>query len=303
MNKVIVEEAIDELETILDWVRWSISRFHEAELHFGHGTDNALDEAVSLILHSLSLPQHTSEQLFRTRLTRSERAKVADLIRRRVHQRVPAAYLTNQAWFCELPFYVDERVLIPRSPIGELITNKFAEIVTAPPAHILDLCTGSACIAIACAVAFPEASVDAIDISEGALEVAQINIESHHMENRVFPIQSNLYQGLAGQKYDLIVTNPPYVDADDIAAMPDEFNFEPEIGLAAGKDGLDLVHTILELAPSHMNPNAVLIVEVGNSLVHVNQQYPDLEKTWLQLANGGDGVFVVTREALVNYFH
>ncbi|WP_268410043.1 50S ribosomal protein L3 N(5)-glutamine methyltransferase [Alteromonas sp. a30] len=302
MEHVEIDEAVEQLHTILDVVRWSVSRFNEAGLFFGHGTDNAWDEAVSLVLQCLYLPQEVSDQLFQARLTTEEKQHILSLVNRRIHERIPVAYLTQQAWFCDLPFYVDERVLVPRSPLAELIQAKFDGFLNNEPQHILDLCTGSACIAIACAYAFPEAQVDAVDISLDALEVASINIEEHDLLERVFPINSDVYSALNEQKYDLIVTNPPYVDAEDIADMPEEFHIEPEIGLAAGEDGLDIVHTILQQAPQHLNKGAWIIVEVGNSLVHVQQQYPDLDLKWIEFKNGGDGVFAVQKETLEAYF-
>jgi len=297
-----IDEVASELHTILDIVRWSVSRFNEAGLFFGHGTDNAWDEAVSLVLQCLHLPQQVNEQLFQARLTNAEKKEILSIMHRRIYQRIPAAYLTQQAWFCDMPFYVDERVLVPRSPIGELIKKRFEGFLNAEPTHILDLCTGSGCIAIACAHEFPESQVDAVDISLDALEVASINIEEHGVADRVFPISSDVYTALDGQKYDLIVTNPPYVDAEDIADMPEEFHIEPEIGLAAGNDGLDIVRTILQEAPNYLNPGAWIIVEVGNSLVHVQAQYPDLDLQWIEFENGGDGVFAVQKEVLEAYF-
>ncbi len=302
MENAELNEAVQELQTIMDVVRWSVSRFNEAGLFFGHGTDNAWDEAVSIVLQTLYLPQQINEQLFQARLTAAEKQRVLELIQKRVNERIPAAYLTHQAWFCDLPFYVDERVLVPRSPIAELIQNKFEGYLAKPPVHILDLCTGSGCIAIACAHAFPFSQVDAADISHDALEVAAINIEEHDLADRVFPLHSDVFSGLEGQKYDLIVTNPPYVDAEDIADMPEEFHIEPEIGLSAGNDGLDIVRTILQNAAMHLNDGAWLIVEVGNSLVHVQEQYPDLALEWIEFEHGGDGVFAIQKESLQHYF-
>jgi len=297
-----VNEAIAELHSILDVVRWTVSRFNEAGLYFGHGTDNAWDEAVSLTLQSLFLPQQISEELFASRLTSSEKQRVLNLVQRRINERVPVAYLTNQAWFCDLPFYVDERVLVPRSPIAELIHGRFNGYLSHDPANILDLCTGSGCIAIACAHAFPGTQVDAVDISSDALDVAEINIDEHDLSDRVFPVRSDVFDGLQGQTYDLIVTNPPYVDAEDIASVPLEFQSEPVIGLAAGDDGLDVVRRILEQGASYLNPGAWIIVEVGNSLVHVEQQYADLDLHWIEFNHGGAGVFAVQKEALEHYF-
>lgn len=219
-DKIYLDEAINDLHTILDMVRWSVSRFNDAELYFGHGTDNAWDEAVSLVLYGLHLPQNmleqTGEGLFNARLTHCEREKVAELVLKRVQTRLPLPYITNEAWFCGLPFYVDERVLIPRSPFAEMIQNRFEPFVKNEPATILDMCTGGGCIAIALAHAFEEAHVDAVDISADALTVADLNIQEHQLAERVYPIESDLFSSLAGQKYDLIVSNPPYVDAQDM---------------------------------------------------------------------------------------
>ncbi len=305
-EKIYLEEAISDLKTILDMVRWSVSRFNDAGLYFGHGTDNPWDEAVSLVLQVLHLPQdittQVSDQIFQARLTRSEKQRIADLVVRRVQERVPVAYLTNQAWFCGYPFYVDERVLVPRSPFAELIQTSFDAWLTSSPAQILDLCTGSGCIAIALAHQFPEAVVDAVDISSEALEVAELNIQEHQLNDRVFPIQSDLFAALKGQKYDLIVSNPPYVDAEDMADLPEEFHHEPELGLAAGDDGLDLVRTILEQAPDHLSDDGWILVEVGNSMVHMEQAFPGLNLQWVEFEHGGMGVFAVNRQTLLDYW-
>jgi len=218
---------------------------------------------------------------------------------RRVNERIPVAYLTNKAWFCGHEFYVDERVLVPRSPIGELIENRFAGLIDAAPRHILDMCTGSGCIAIACAYAFPEAEVDAVDISTDALAVAEQNIEEHGLLHHVTPIRADLFRNLPQVKYDLIVTNPPYVDAEDMDDLPNEYRHEPELGLAAGSDGLKLVRRILACAPDYLSEQGVLICEVGNSMVHMMEQYPDVPFTWLEFDNGGDGVFMLTRDQIV----
>ncbi|MCV2883098.1 50S ribosomal protein L3 N(5)-glutamine methyltransferase [Aestuariibacter sp. AA17] len=297
-----IEQPIQELSTLLDWVRWSVSRFNEAGLYYGHGTDNAWDEAVSLVLQLLHLPQQSNEQMFGAALTTDEKTLIATMVKRRVEERLPIAYLTNQAWFCGYPFYVDERVLVPRSPFAELIELRFGGWITDEPQHILDLCTGSGCIAIALAHAFESAQVDAVDISDDALSVAEINIDEHAMHERVFPIQSDLFNSVKGHKYDLIVSNPPYVDAEDMADLPDEFHHEPELGLAAGDDGLDLVDTILKEAPEVLNPKGWLFVEVGNSQVHMEHKYPGLELEWVEFKHGGHGVFAVQRETLTAYF-
>jgi len=238
LEKFIIDEAVDELSTVNDMMRWAVSHFNGAGLFYGHGTDNAWDEAVQLILPTLNLTPMLSEEIRAARLTRSERQQVAELVARRVDERIPAPYLTNKAWFCGIEFYVDERVIVPRSPIGELIGNHFAPWLAYEPARIMDLCTGSGCIAIALAREFPEAEVDAIDLSEEALEVTQINIDMYGLEQQVIPIASDLFTALpAGDRYDLIVSNPPYVDAEDLYDMPEEFSHEPELALAAVMTG------------------------------------------------------------------
>lgn len=302
LTSEIKEHAVKDLKSILDIVRWSVSRFNESGLYFGHGTDNAWDEAVAMVLQLLHLPQQTTEQLFQARLTRTEKALIVDVVARRTQERIPLAYLTNQAWFCGQPYYVDERVLVPRSPFAEMIDKRFSPWVDEPPTHILDLCTGSGCIAIALAYAFENAQVDAVDISSDALAVAEINIEEHDMTERVFPIQSDLFSSLSAQKYDFIVSNPPYVDAEDMGDLPDEFHHEPELGLAAGDDGLDLVDIMLKQASQHLTDEGWLFVEVGNSLVHMEQKYPGLAIEWVEFEHGGHGVFVVSKQSLDKYF-
>ena len=305
-NSVDIEQAVNDLQTMLDMVRWAVSQFNQAGLFYGHGTDNPWDEAVCLTLYTLNLPQdmleQTGEQLFQARLTQTEKRDIATLVQRRAQERIPLPYLINQAWFCGLPFYVDERVLIPRSPFAELIEDKFAAWVTVPPTHILDLCTGGGCIAIALAYAFEDATVDAVDISTEALEVAEMNINEHQLSERVYPIQSDLMDALQGQKYDLIISNPPYVDAEDMADLPDEFHHEPELALAAGDDGLDLVHKMLRQAAAHLTDEGWLFVEVGNSQFHMEHVYPDLNLQWVEFTRGGHGVFAISRAELVAYF-
>ena len=300
MDKIFVDEAVSELHTIQDMLRWAVSRFNAANVYYGHGTDNPWDEAIQLVLPSLYLPLDIPEDMYTSRLITSERQRIVERVIRRVNERIPVAYLTNKAWFCGLEFYVDERVLVPRSPIGELINNYFDEQLPKTPNHILDLCTGSGCIAIACAQAFPEAEVDAVDISSDALAVTEQNIQQHGLEYRVTPIRSDLFRDLPAIRYDLIVTNPPYVDEEDMFDLPQEFRFEPELGLAAGNDGLDLVRRILACAPEYLSDDGVLICEVGNSMVHLIDQYPDIPFTWLEFDNGGDGVFMLTQSQLVD---
>lgn len=295
------KSALENLHTIEDYWRFGISRLHESEVFFGHGTDNADTETQVLLAHVLHLDLAQLERFRNAVMTVSEREQFVQLLQQRIEARKPAAYLIGEAWFAGLPFKVDERVLIPRSPIAELIENEFQPWLTQPPRHILDLCTGSACIAIACAYAFPEAEVDALDISTDALAVAEENIAAHQLEHRVFPIVSDLYSAVSEQRYDLIVTNPPYVDAEDMAELPAEFHHEPELGLAAGEDGLDLVRTILREAPQHLTEHGILICEVGNSMVHMMELYPDVPFTWLSFERGGDGVFLLTRQELLEH--
>ena len=299
MDKIFVDEAVNELHTIQDMLRWSVSRFNAAEVYYGHGTDNPWDEAVQLVLPTLYLPMDIPEEMRNARLTLSERHRIVERVIRRINERIPVAYLTNKAWFCGHEFYVDERVSVPRSPIGELIDNRFAGLISGAPQHILDMCTGSGCIAIACAYAFPEAEVDAVDISGEVLEVTEHNIQQHGLEQQVTPIRSDLFRELPALRYDLIVTNPPYVDEEDMSDLPDEFRHEPELGLAAGSDGLKLVRRILACAPDYLSDDGVLICEIGNSMVHLMAQYPDIPFVWLEFDNGGDGVFMLTRQQLL----
>jgi ribosomal protein L3 glutamine methyltransferase len=294
-------DVSEQLHTIGDYVRFGASQFNQAELYFGHGTINAWDEAITLIMHQLSLPSDMADELMQCRLIVQEKQAILHLFERRITEGLPAAYLTNQALFCGLPFYVDERVLVPRSPIGELIGNKFYGLVDCAPKQILDLCTGSGCIAIACAINFPEADVDAADLSVEALNVAQINIEGHGVTEQVIPIQSDVFSGVEGQSYDLIVTNPPYVDQEDVDALPQEFLHEPEMGLGSGFDGLDITRQILAQAASHLNDNGVLICEVGNSQVHLTAAFPTVPFQWLTFERGGHGVFRLTKTQLEHH--
>lgn len=298
MDQIYNEETVQELFSVRDLLRFAMSRFNEAGIFYGHGTDNAWDEALQLILPSLHLPLDIPPHLLDSRLTIPERQQLLTLIEQRVNERTPVAYLTNSAWFCGLNFYVDERVLVPRSPIGELIEDAFAPMLTHEPSHILDLCTGSACIAIACAYAFPGAEIDAVDISSDALEVAEMNIEQHGLENQVTPIRSDLTKDLIETQYDFIVTNPPYVDQEDMDALPAEFLHEPELGLTAGFDGLDLVRRILANAPRYLKEEGFLVCEVGNSMLHLEAQYPEIPFTWLEFERGGHGVFMLTKSQL-----
>ena len=294
-------EVSEQLHTVNDYVRFGASQFNQADLYFGHGTNNAWHEALTLVMHQLALPQELSNELMQCRLVSTERIAILQLFERRIVEGLPAAYLTNQAMFCGLPFYVDERVLVPRSPIGELIEQSFTGLIEDSPERILDLCTGSGCIAIACAVAFPEAEVDAVDLSIDALNVAQINIDGHGLSAQVIPIQSDVFSGVQGQSYDLIVTNPPYVDQEDVDSLPQEYLHEPVMGLGSGFDGLDIVRQILAQAADHLNDNGVLICEVGNSQVHLTAAFPSVPFQWLRFERGGHGVFKLTKAQLINH--
>lgn len=284
------------LRTLRDYIRWAVSRFQDAELFFGHGTDNAWDEARQLVLGALHLPWEISDSYLDCRLEDDEHAHLQALLHQRIEERVPTAYLLGEAWFCGLPFLVDERVLVPRSPIAELIDTRFRPWLAKEPARILDLCTGSGCIGIACAYEFLEAEVVLADLSFDALEVANQNIERHGLEERVYTVQGDGFAGLPGQRFDLIVSNPPYVDAEDFADMPAEYQHEPAMGLACGNDGLDLVRRMLAEAADHLSEQGILIVEVGNSQVHVEALYPEVDFTWLDFERGGHGVFLLAAE-------
>ena len=298
LSRTDTETAVTELRTARDFIRWAASRFGECGVFFGHGTDNAVDEATALVLHALHLEPGVPDELLRGQLTRGERARLADLIARRINERVPAPYLTHKAWFAGVPFYVDERVLVPRSPIGEWIERGFAPwVVPAEVGRVLDLGTGSGCLAIACALAFPQAVVDAVDISPEALEVARINIHDFGLEGRVRPAESDLFGGITGV-YDLIVANPPYVDEGELARMPPEYRHEPGIGLAAGDGGLQFIRRILDEAGAFLLPHGVLVVDVGASREALLAAYGDLPFIWLEFARGGDDVFLLPAESL-----
>ncbi len=269
-------------------------------MYYGHGTDNAQDEAWYLVCGALRLPFDLDGRLLDGVLIQSERDKLLTLLERRVQERVPVAYLLGEAWFAGLPFNVDERVLVPRSPIAELIEHEFQPwLGSAEPRRILDLCTGSGCIGIACAFAFPNAQVVLSDISSDALVVARSNIARHNLADRVSATASDLFAAIEGQKFDLIVSNPPYVDAADLAAMPAEFHSEPPLGLGSGDDGLDITCRILAQAADYLNDNGLLVVEVDNSGAALDQRYPQLALTWVEFEQGGHGVFVISKQDLI----
>jgi len=294
---------MENLRTVQDFIRWTSSQLSLSDVFLGHGTDNPIDEAKQLILATLGLSLFIPTEFYSANLTNDEKQALFDIIQKRISDRVPTPYLTNQAWFCGHSFYIDERVLIPRSPIGELIDNHFQSLLSQPPQQILDLCTGSGCIGIACAYAFPEAQVDITDISLEALDVAQQNIDLHEMNFRVTPMLSDLFNDIPAKQYDLIVTNPPYVDNEDMDDLPDEFSYEPKLALEAGFDGLDIVKRILSDAIHYLSPQGILVCEVGNSWVSLQEQYPQVPFNWLEFERGGLGVFSITREELIQYQH
>jgi ribosomal protein L3 glutamine methyltransferase len=291
-----------ELQTLRDWVRWGASRFRQAGLFFGHGTDNALDDALALVLHAVHLDHELPAEYLDARVTAEEGARILDLLSQRIERRVPAPYLTGLARFAGLEFEVDEHVLIPRSPIAELIEQGFAPwLDPAQVRSVLDLCCGSGCIGIACAYAFPDALVDLSDISPAALEVANRNIERHGLEHRVRALHSDLYEGLDGERYDLIVSNPPYVSTAEMASLPAEYRHEPGLALEAGADGMDVVARILAQGADYLSPAGIMVVEVGASAELLVARYPEVPFLWLDFERGGDGVFLLTAEQLEDY--
>lgn len=291
-------------KTIGEMLEYGQSLFEQSGIYFGHGTDNAWDEAVYLLSHVLDLPPDADRSLLDNSVLVAEQNKIEALFQRRINERVPAPYITQQAWFCALPFYVDERVIVPRSPIAELVYNQFQPWCGNEPRKVLDLCTGSGCIGIACAYAFEQAQVVLSDISNEALEVTDINIQKHDLSHRVTAIESDLFSGFdqsTKNSFDLIVSNPPYVDANDLAQMPDEFSHEPELALASGDDGLDFTRRLLKQAAEYLTKRGVLVVEVGNSSVALDRAFPEVPFTWLEFSEGDSGVFVLTYDQLQAY--
>ena len=294
--------AAHNLYTVRDYLRFAVSRFNHAELFFGHGSSDAYDEAAYLILHTLHLPPDRLEPFLDARLTDSERAEVLNIIQRRVEQRVPAAYLTHEAFLGDFSFYVDERVIVPRSFIAELLREQFSPWIAEPEeiGSVLDLCTGSGCLAILAAHAFPNANVDAVDLSPDALAVAERNIADYELQDRVNPIESDLFTKLGSGQYDLIISNPPYVDAESVAALPQEYLHEPELALGSGHDGLDATRVILEQAAQHLTDNGILVVEVGHNRDALEAAYPNLPFTWLEVSAGDGFVFMLHRNDLLS---
>lgn len=285
----------DDFSTIRDFLRHAVSRFNEAGLFFGHGSANAWDEAVHLVLHRLHLPLDKLDPFIDARLTANEKRTVLDVISRRIEERVPAAYLTGEAWLGDYRFKVDPRVIVPRSFIAELLFEHLAPWIASPGdvGRVLDLGTGSGCLAIIAADAFQNARVDAVDLSRDALEVARINVDGYGLSERIELIESDLCDGLDGRRYDLIVSNPPYVNDQSMTLLPEEYRREPRMALAGGPDGLDLVRRILDAAPHMLTADGLLVVEVGHERLHVEAAFPRLPITWLATSGGDDAVFAL----------
>ena len=281
-------------------LRRATRTLQRARLHYGHGTDRARDDAAALVWHALRLPARPSAARLRRGATAAQQSRLRALLARRITERVPVVYLTHRCWFAGLELYVDERVLIPRSPLAELIERAFSPWIDAARVRcIADVGTGSGCIAIACARALPRTHVDALDISAAALEVAARNIRRHRLSGRVRALKSDHFSALGRGAYDIIVSNPPYVGSAELAALPPEYRHEPALALAAGRDGLDSVRVILRDAARYLRPGGILVVEVGNSETRVRRNFPRLPFTWLEFARGGGGVFLLTREQLL----
>jgi ribosomal protein L3 glutamine methyltransferase len=296
----MTDSLIDDLITLRDWLRWGTSRFNEAKLFFGHGCDNAHDETAWLVLHALHLPPDRLEPYLDARLSRHERLAVLELLQQRIARRLPAAYLTHEAWQAGLRFYVDERVLVPRSYFADLLVNGFAPWVEDPNAigNALDLCTGSGCLAILMAHAFPNAKIEAADISADALEVAKRNVADYGLEQRVHLVKSDLFAGLGRRRYDFILSNPPYVTTQAMHELPPEYRHEPAGALAAGDDGLDIVRRILAGAANHLKSGGLLTVEVGHNRDIVEAAVPELPLIWLDTTSSEGKLFMLRREDL-----
>ncbi len=300
MSIIRYSEASSTLKTIRDCLRFAVSRFNEAKLFFGHGSSDAYDEAAYLILHTLHLPLDRLDPILDAVLTHNELLEVLNFIEKRVEQRVPAAYLTHQAFLGDFSFYVDERVIVPRSFIAELLREQLSPWVSEPEAigSVLDLCTGSGCLAILAAHAFPNAQIDAADLSPDALDVARRNVTDYGLEEQIELMESDLFAGLYGRKYDLIVSNPPYVDAGSVADLPPEYLHEPQLALGSGDDGLDATRIILEQAASHLHADGLLVVEIGHNRDALEAAFPTLPFTWLEVSAGDEFVFMLRREDL-----
>lgn len=301
MNIDHFESAHGELTTLRDFLRFAVSRFQASGLAFGHGSASAWDEAAYLILHTLHLPIDRLEPFLDAKVTAPERLELLSILRRRVEDRLPAAYLTNEAWLGDYKFYVDQRVIVPRSFIAELLEEQLEPWLQEPEAvgQVLDLCTGSGCLAILAALVFPHAEVDAVDLSTDALAVAARNVADYHLDEHVHLIHSDAFAKLEGKKYDLIISNPPYVDAPSVRALPAEYLHEPALALGSGEDGLDLTRTILREAKRHLNPGGLLVVEIGHNRDALEAAFPNLPFTWLDTRAGDQYVFMLREEELV----
>lgn len=296
----MIAQAHSQLHTIRDLLRFAVSRFTKADLHFGHGSATAYDEAAYLILKTLYLPLDQLDPFLDARLTDSECKQVLEMIERRVTDRIPAAYLTHEAWLGDFSFYVDERVIIPRSFIAELLQTQLSPWITEPDNNVsaLDLCTGSGCLAILMAHAFENAQIDAADISTQALAVAHKNVQDYGLEERIDLIESDLFSALSGKRYDLIISNPPYVNAESMQRLPQEYRHEPENALASGEEGLDATRKILQHAARHLTNDGILVVEIGHNRAELEQAYPIVPFTWLETSAGDEFVFLLQREQL-----
>jgi ribosomal protein L3 glutamine methyltransferase len=292
--------ATQNLHSVRDWLRFAVSRFNQAKLFFGHGSNNAYDEAAYLILHTLHLPPDRLDPFLDAHLTEMERTEVLNIIQQRVEQRVPAAYLTHEALLGDFSFYVDERVIVPRSFIAELLLEQLAPWIAEPEeiGNVLDLCTGSGCLAILAAHAFPNASVDAVDLSPDALAVAERNVADYNLQDRVHLVESDLFAKLNDRQYDIIISNPPYVDAASVTALPQEYRHEPKLALGSGQDGLDATRIILEHAKQYLTSNGILIVEIGHNREVLEAAYPSLPFTWLDVSAGDQFVFMLHKNDL-----
>jgi ribosomal protein L3 glutamine methyltransferase len=291
----------EELFTIRDWLRFTVSQFEESGIFFGHGADNSYDEAVWLILSALHLPHDTLDNFLDAVITESERKHLAHLIEQRITKRTPTAYLLREAWLRGYKFYVDERVIVPRSFIAELLEDGFQPWVEYPElvTTAVDICTGSGCLGVLLADAFPDAQIDVVDISPDAIAVTKINIANYGLKERITAIESDMFTALAGKKYDVIISNPPYVDAPSMAQLPAEYRNEPQIALGSGVAGLDHTHTILREATHYLNDHGILVVEIGHNRDALLEAYPNLPFTWLQTSSGNQFVFLLTKEQLI----
>lgn len=295
-------EAVQELRSLRDLLRWTMSQFERHQLQFGHGSDNAWDEAIYLLLYSLDLPLDRLEPFLDASTTQSERERFVQLVQRRCEERLPAAYITGEAWLQGLRFKVSPDCIIPRSPISELLSTQLAPWIEDSNRieSVLDVCTGSACLAILAALTFPNAQVDGVDISPAALAIAKQNIEDYGLEDRVCALHSDLYQAVAGKKYDLIISNPPYVNESSMQALPPEYLHEPRLALAGGDDGMDLVRTIIAQAAEHLNDDGILVLEIGNEYDHFCAAFPQLEPIWLSTETADDQILLLYKEQLLN---